>query len=42
MLCHSGERGIALEIPQRKEPIFVDLRVRFLVLRNDKNENKNK
>jgi len=36
VFCHLDEGKITLEIPQSLFPIFVELRVRFLVPRNDK------
>ncbi|MCV2487271.1 hypothetical protein OD917_20220 [Flavobacterium sp. SH_e] len=35
-VCHSEERRISLETPQRIMPIFVDKLVRFFVPQNDK------
>jgi hypothetical protein len=34
--CHFDGGEIALETPHSKSPIFVDIRVRFLLRRNDK------
>ncbi|MCC9065534.1 hypothetical protein [Flavobacterium piscisymbiosum] len=38
--CHPEERRITLETPSANSSIFVDLRVRFFVPQNDKNEDK--